>query len=200
MVLYIDSAFLDDITNVARTVPLAGVTTNPTILLAALERGQALTPLSLLDKLLHVLDGTIFMQPGETEEERMYRQALTYIEADPARVIPKIPMTQTGMRVARKLKQQNHRIAFTAVTSVAQAYNAAMVQADFIIPYYNRLQRSGVDAAERISQMAELLYNDRQSTRILVASIKSPQEATDALLAGAHQPDHCTPGIAGHGR
>ncbi len=186
MVLYIDSAFLDDITNVARTVPLAGVTTNPTILLAALERGQALTPLSLLDKLLHVLDGTIFMQPGETEEERMYRQALTYIEADPARVIPKIPMTQTGMRVARKLKQQNHRIAFTAVTSVAQAYNAAMVQADFIIPYYNRLQRSGVDAAERISQMAELLYNDRQSTRILVASIKSPQEATDALLAGAH--------------
>ena len=186
MALYIDSAFLNDITNVVRTVPLAGVTTNPTILLAALERGQALTPLSLLNKLLHVLDGTIFMQPGETEEERMYRQALTYIEADPARVIPKIPMTQTGMRVARKLKQQNHRIAFTAVTSVAQAYNAAMVQADFIIPYYNRLQRSGVDAAERISQMAELLYNDRQSTRILVASIKSPQEGTDALLAGAH--------------
>ena len=176
MALYIDSAFLDDITNVARTVPLAGVTTNPTILLAALERGQTLTSLSLLNKLLHVLDGTIFMQPGETEEERMYRQALTYIEADPARVIPKIPMMQTGMRVARKLKQQNHRIAFTAVTSVAQAYNAAMVQADFIIPYYNRLLRSGVDAAERISQMAELLYNDRQSTRILVASIKSPQE------------------------
>ena len=186
MAFYIDSAFLDDITNIARTVPLAGVTTNPTILLAALERGQALTPLSLLNKLLHVIDGTIFMQPGETEEERMYRQALTYIEADPARVIPKIPMMQTGMRVARKLKQQNHRIAFTAVTSVAQAYNAAMVQADFIIPYYNRLQRSGVDAAERISQMAELLYNDRLSTRILVASIKSPQEATDALLAGAH--------------
>ncbi len=186
MALYIDSAFLDDITNVARTVPLAGVTTNPTILLAALERGQALAPLSLLNKLLHVLDGTIFMQPGEAEEERMYRQALTYIEADPARVIPKIPMMQTGMRVARKLKQQNHRIAFTAVTSVAQAYNAAMVQADFIIPYYNRLQRSGVDAAERISQMAELLHNDHLSTRILVASIKSPQEATDALLAGAH--------------
>jgi TalC/MipB family fructose-6-phosphate aldolase len=186
MALYIDSAFLDDITKVTRTLPLEGVTTNPTILLAALERGQALTPLSLLNKLLYVLDGTIFMQPGETEEERMYRQALTYIEADPARVIPKIPMTQTGMRVARKLKQQNHRIAFTAVTSVAQAYNAAMVQADFIIPYYNRLQRSGVDAVERISQMAELLYNDRLFTRILVASIKTPQEATDALLAGAH--------------
>ncbi len=113
MALYINSAFLDDITNVAQTVPLAGVTTNPTILLAAHERGQALTPLSLLNQLLHVLDGTIFMQSGETEEEKMYRQAKTYIEADPARVIPQIPMTHTGMRVARKLKQQNPRSCWT---------------------------------------------------------------------------------------
>jgi len=37
MALYVDSAFLDDITNVARTVPLAGVTTNPTILLSLLQ-------------------------------------------------------------------------------------------------------------------------------------------------------------------
>ncbi len=186
MALYIDSAYLDDITSVARTIPLAGVTTNPTILLAARERGQTLAPSHLLKALLHELDGIIFMQPGETEEENMYQQAVTYIESDPARVIPKIPMTHTGMRVARRLRRQNHRIAFTAVTSVAQAYSAALVQADFIIPYYNRLQRSGVDAGERIAQMAELLHNDRLPTRILVASIKTPQEATDALLAGAH--------------
>lgn len=44
MALYIDSAFLHDIMNVAQTVPVAGVTTNPTILLAARERGQDLHP------------------------------------------------------------------------------------------------------------------------------------------------------------
>ncbi len=33
MALYVDSAYLDDITQVAQIVPLAGVTTNPTILL-----------------------------------------------------------------------------------------------------------------------------------------------------------------------
>ncbi len=54
------------------------------------------------------------------------------------------------------------------------------------IPYYNRLLRAGVDANERIAQMAELIYNQKLPTRILAASIKSPQEATSALLAGAH--------------
>jgi len=186
MALYVDSAYLDDIVNVAQTVPLAGITTNPTILLAAQERGQKLSPENVLKELLDKLDGTIFMQPGVTEEEEMYRQAMSYIEAAPLRVIPKIPMTQAGMRVVRSLKRQSYSIAFTAVTSVAQAYSAAVVQADFIIPYYNRLERSGIDASERISQMAELLHNARFATRILAASIKSPTDAVCALCAGAH--------------
>ncbi len=186
MALYIDSAFLNDIMQVAETVPIAGVTTNPTILLAARERGQILNPLQVLNELLKSIQGTIFMQPGATEEEKMYQQALAYIDTASGRAIPKIPMNQIGMRVARRLKQQNHRIAFTAVTSVAQAYSAAMAGALFITPYYGRLARSGVDANERIAQMAELLHNERVPTRILVASIKSPEEAAQALLAGAH--------------
>src|ERR1700745_3464308 len=64
MALYIDSAFLNDIMNVTRTVPLAGVTTNPSILLAARERGQDLSPQGVLDALLRSTVGSIFMQPG----------------------------------------------------------------------------------------------------------------------------------------
>ena len=186
MALYIDSAFLNDIMNVAQTVPLAGVTTNPSILLAARERGQNISPQGILDALLSNLDGSIFMQPGASDEEEMHTEALAYIQVAPDRVIPKIPMTHIGLRVARRLKQQQQRIAFTAVTSVAQAYTAAMAEADFIIPYYGRLERSGIDATERISEMADLLHNTHSTTRILVASIKSPADAATALLAGAH--------------
>ena len=186
MALYIDSAFLNDIMDVTQTVPLAGITTNPSILLAARERGQDESPYALLEVFLRTTNGIIFMQPGASEEEEMYAEALTYIQAAPKRVIPKIPMTHTGMRVARQLKLQQHRLAFTAVTSVAQAYNAAMVGADFIIPYYGRLERSGIDAGQRIAEMAKLLHDARPSTRILVASIKSPGDAATALLAGAH--------------
>jgi TalC/MipB family fructose-6-phosphate aldolase len=186
MALYIDSAFLNDIMNVAQTVPLAGVTTNPSILLAARERGQDLSPRGVLEALLRSTDGSIFMQPGASDEEEMHAEALAYVQTAPDRVIPKIPMTHTGMRVARRLKQQQLRIAFTAVASVAQAYSAAMAEANFIIPYYGRLERSGIDASERVSEMADLLHNARLPTRILVASIKSPEDAANALMAGVH--------------
>ncbi len=186
MALYIDSAFLNDIMHVTQTVPVAGITTNPSILLAARERGQEANPQALLGTLLRETNCLIFMQPGAITEEEMYTEAMAYIEAAPKRVIPKIPMTHSGMRVARKLKQQQHRLAFTAVSSVAQAYNAAMVRADFVIPYYGRLERAGINAGQRIAEMARLLQSTHPATRILVASIKSPVDAANALLAGAH--------------
>src|SRR5260370_39572976 len=100
MALYIDSAFLHDIMNVAQTVPLVGVTTNPTILLAARERGQDLSPQGVLDALLRNVAGTIFMQPGASGEEEMYAEALEYMHASPRCVITQLPMTPTGTRGA----------------------------------------------------------------------------------------------------
>jgi TalC/MipB family fructose-6-phosphate aldolase len=192
MALYVDSAFLDDITTVAQTIPIAGVTTNPTILRSARERGQKLGHLEVLNELLRRVNGSIFMQPGASDEERMYQQALTYNQVAPSRVILKIPMTSVGVRVARRLKQQLSlkyqpcQIAFTAVASVAQAYTAALVGADFVIPYYGRLMNSGINANQRLREMAAVLSSANLPARILVASIKSPQDAAQALIAGAH--------------
>src|SRR5258708_16387749 len=117
MALYIDSAYLADIIEVWRPVHVVGVTTNPTLLLQAQERGEDLKPEHLLNELLRHTSGTIFMQPGATTEEEMYEQALAYIQTAPDRVIPKIPITQVGMRVAKKLHK--HPIAFTALTTFA---------------------------------------------------------------------------------
>lgn len=188
MALYADSAYLPDIVEVAHTIPIAGVTTNPTILLAARERGQSLSPQRILTALLQAIQGDVFMQPGATNEQEMIEQALAYIQQAPERVILKIPMTETGMRVARQLEQGNpqRRIAFTAVTTTAQAYVAATFGAEFIIPYFNRMERAGVNAALRVAEMAKLLRDQHLTTRILAASVKTPQEATSALLAGAH--------------
>jgi TalC/MipB family fructose-6-phosphate aldolase len=192
MALYVDSAYLNDITNVAQTVPLAGVTTNPSILLAARERGQMLKPHQLLLELLghpSLAGTTIFMQPGATDEEEMYQEAIASTSALSnmvKRIVHKIPMNPVGMRVARRLIVQQRRVAFTAVTTVAQAYTAAMANAEFVIPYYNRLERSGIDASERMAEMAEVMHNHQLPTRILVASIKTTADARCALLAGVH--------------
>lgn len=194
MALYVDSAYLHSIIEVAQAVPLAGVTMNPSIMLAAREQGQKLDPPSLLRELLAKFDGTIFIQPGAISEQEMLQEALSYLQADPRRVIPKIPMTQSGLKVAMQLKRQGQRVAFTAVTSIAQTYCAAQAGADFVIPYFNRLERSGINASERITQMVKVLtqqhaYNtmlNMPATRLLVASLKTPAEVSCALQAGAH--------------
>ena len=61
-----------------------------------------------------------------------------------------------------------------------------MGEADFIIPYFNRLVRSGIDATKCITKMAELFHMHKLPTRIMLASIKSPQEAVAALASGGH--------------
>ncbi|HVB23563.1 MAG TPA: transaldolase family protein [Ktedonobacteraceae bacterium] len=194
MALYVDSAYLNDITNVAQTVPLAGVTTNPSILLAARERGQTLKPKEVLLALLqhpNIDNVDIFVQPGATDEEEMYQQVIGWVDPRSAyarRLVHKIPMNHAGMRVARRLiaSEMRIRIAFTAVTTVVQAYTAAIMGVEYVIPYYNRLERSGIDANERIAEMAEVMHNHKLPTRILVASIKTASDARCALLAGAH--------------
>jgi Transaldolase len=186
MAIYIDSAYLADIQAITHLAPLSGATTNPTLLLAAQERGQTLRTQEVLEQLLKLLPGQIFMQPSVLGKESGYREALAYIQVDPERVTPKIPMTEIGVQIAQRLQAEGHRIAFTAVTTVAQAYIASLIGAHFIIPYYNRLRRSGIDPYERISQMALMLARQQSSTRIMAASIKSAAEATSASLAGAH--------------
>lgn len=194
MAFYVDSAYLNDITNVAQTVPLVGVTTNPSLLLAARERGQTLKPKEVLLALLQhprVDNVDIFVQPGATDEEEMYREVIGWLDPRSTyarRLVHKIPMNHAGMRVARRLiaSEFRIRIAFTAVTTVVQAYAAAVMGVECVIPYYNRLERNGIDASERIAEMAEVMHNHKLPTRILVASIKTASDARCALLAGAH--------------
>lgn len=193
MALYIDSAYLDDIVKVVQTMDIAGVTTNPTILLAARERGQTLPIPVLIESLAHKVRGAIFFQPGATNEKEMEQEVRSFPRPSypirpPAGMIFKLPMTEAGVRVAKQLKGNIifRRFAFTAVNTTAQAYIAGVMGAEFIIPYYNRMERASENAGQRITEMAKVLRDHRFETRILAASIKTPQEAANALLAGAH--------------
>lgn len=185
MALYMDCALVNTIVEIAKTVPIAGVTTNPTILLQAREKGQTMSDMEILSTLLRQQDGLVFMQPGMTDEEAMFDLAVEYIKLSPDRVIPKIPITPKGVRVARRLQRVHFRFAFTAVTTVAQVYTAAMMQADFVIPYYGRLERSGIDANKRIASMFELIRKHNLPTRILASSLKTPEDVIRALNSGA---------------
>jgi TalC/MipB family fructose-6-phosphate aldolase len=185
MGLFVDSAFVPDVARLCLTYPIAGVTTNPTILLAAHERGQHLHETAVLRELLAACNGPVFMQPTADTLEKLRQAAHTLVDIDPSRVVLKLPATTAGLGIARELQQSGAQIAFTAVATVGQAYLGAMAGAGWVIPYFCRLRRAGLDVSQIIADMSHLLTSQRRATRILAASLKTPGDIIEATLAGA---------------
>jgi TalC/MipB family fructose-6-phosphate aldolase len=186
MGLYIDCAYVDDVARICASYPIVGVTTNPTILLRAMERGQRLSDLDVLRRLLDATTGLVFMQPTTTDVEQLRAAALRYVEVAPQRVVPKLPPTAAGLAVGRDLAREGARIAYTATSTLAQVYCAAAAGAAWAIPYYSRMTRASVDPCERIMMMSRLLAAQHCEMRLLAASVKSASDVTEALMAGAH--------------
>jgi TalC/MipB family fructose-6-phosphate aldolase len=186
MAVFVDSAVIADIAQISAAYPIAGVTTNPSILLAALDKGQRLSDTEVLRGLLEVTTGPVFMQPVADGPDALYKAAAEYGEVDPQRVVAKLPATSTGLRAARDLARDGIQFAFTAVGSVAQAYLGALAGARWVIPYFCRLRQTGVDVSQIIFDMSHLLDGQKTTTRILAASLRTPNDIIEATLAGAH--------------
>lgn len=186
MALFVDCAYLEDIATICSSYPASGVTTNPTILLAARERGQTLSDMEVLREALQICSGPVFMQPMADDADGLRALAERYIDVSPSRVIPKLVLNEMGLRVGVELVRAGARISFTAVYSLAQTYTSIQVPADWIIPYVGRLRRAGTDPVTRIGQMAQLISGQMGTTRILAASVKTPADVVDATLAGAN--------------
>jgi len=184
MALFADSAHLEDVAALRAAFPITGVTTNPSILLAARERGQRATDREVLRGLLDICSGPVFMQPSAESAEGLRALALGYVELEPARVVVKLPLVPAGLEAAHALREDGARLSFTAVASVAQAYCALLAGAAWVIPYFGRLRRAGIDAPARLGAMAHLISAQHSEARVLVASLKSADEVSEALLAG----------------
>ncbi|HKV85436.1 MAG TPA: transaldolase family protein [Ktedonobacterales bacterium] len=186
MALYVDSAHLDDVADICATFPVVGVTTNPSILLAAVERGQRLDDLAVARGLLARCTGAVFMQPTAETAEDLLAAARRYVDVDPTRIVVKLPMTALGVQTGKTLKAEGARVAYTATYTLAQTYIAAMAGADWVIPYHGRLRRAGIDAAARIGGMVELVERQRAPTHVLAASVRSTSCLVEVVMAGAH--------------
>jgi transaldolase len=124
------------------------------------------------------------MQPTAATHEGLRAAAARYSEVNPARVVLKLAANAGGLRLARELAPQGVRFAFTACYGLPQAYCGTQAGAEWIIPYFGRLRRTGVDACQRMHEMVALLARQQARTRILAASLKSPADVLEVTLAG----------------
>ncbi|WP_313355319.1 fructose-6-phosphate aldolase [Kosakonia cowanii] len=180
MELYLDTADIAEVERLARIYPLAGVTTNPSIIAA----GK--TPLwEVLPRMQQAIgaNGTLFAQVMSRDAEGMVSEAKRLHHALPG-IVVKILVTGEGLAAIKQLKKEGIVTLGTAVYSAAQGLLAALAGAKYVAPYVNRVDAQGGDGVRMVQELQTLLSLHAPESKVLAASFKTPRQALDCLLAG----------------
>jgi transaldolase len=180
MSIWLDSADPADARICADLRFVSGITTNPT-LLAAVDR----PPLAVIEELLKVFPGPVCYQVTAVDAVQAEQEARNAAALSVGRVVIKLPATLANIALGARLAPQVPW-ALTATFSPAQVALACEAGARYVIPYVDRMTRQSGHGLEITAQMAEICRRSGRGVEVLAASIKSPDQAMRALLAGAH--------------
>lgn len=180
MALYLDSADVEDAKAAMALGFIAGITTNPTLL--AKVGGK---PESVITQLADICPGSIFYQLTAPDVAGKKAEAHRILALRP-NIALKIAMTTENLSLATSLAEEGIEVGMTASYSPAQTYLSCAAQVAYSIAYVNRstrLQGNGLDLVR--DMRAVINACDNSITTLMVASLKSPHEVVQAIIAGA---------------
>lgn len=180
----LDTANLDEIRELSEYLPIAGVTSNPTIV-----KKEGAVPFFAHMREIRTIIGSLrplHIQVTARNYDGMMRDAEAVFRHVDEKVFIKVPVDFAGVKVIKALKRQRANVTATAVYGMDQALIALEAGADCIAPYFNRMEALGVDAANVIGSIAGIISHYGYETEILAASFKQPAQIDRAILAGAH--------------
>ncbi len=180
MKLYIDTANVEHIREIASLGILSGVTTNPTLIA---KEGRNFE--EVLNEITDIVDGPISGEVISLDADKMIEEGRQIASMHPNMVV-KIPMTGEGLKAVRTLSRENIKTNVTLIFSVNQALFAALAGATFVSPFIGRLDDTLADGITIIEQIRDIFDMYGLDTEIISASIRTPQHLRDSALAGAH--------------
>ena len=182
MDILLDTANLEQIKKYMELYDIKGVTTNPTII--AREKADFWP---LLESIKEVIgDKELHVQVTADDWEDMIKEAECIRERLGKDTYIKVPVNEQGVCAMKHLKEMGANVTATAVYSAQQAMLAASVGADYVAPYFNRMNNLNMDSKKVVSDIAELYYMHGVDTKILAASFKNTEQVMDSLMVGAH--------------
>lgn len=184
MTFLIDSANLEQISDIAEHFPIAGVTTNPSIIknegvVDFWNQMNEIRKIIGMDKELHV-------QVVATDYEGIIADAKAILENVDEDIFVKVPVTKEGLKAIKQLKTENVNVTGTAVYTKMQAYLAVAAGADYVAPYFNRMENLDIDAADTLRSITNRIEQTNSNTKILAASFKNIHQINTAFASGAH--------------
>lgn len=179
----LDTVNLAEIKKWAQILPLAGVTSNPTII----KREGELDFFEHLKKVRELIgpQPSLHVQVVAKDTAGMIAEAKKLQAELGGNLYIKIPVTQEGLVAIKQLKQADFKITATAIYTTMQGLLALEAGADYLAPYYNRMENLDTDPVALIAQLASAREKSTQKGKILAASFKNASQVTKALGAGA---------------
>lgn len=182
MEILLDTANMAQIKKYMELYDITGVTSNPTII--AREKADFWPLLEEIKE--YIGDKQLHVQVTADTWQEMIKEAECIRERLGKEVYIKVPTTEQGVCAMKHLKEMGANVTATAVYTTQQAMMAASVGADYVAPYFNRMNNLNVDSKKVIADMVTLFNVHNKSTKILAASFKNTEQVMDALTVGAH--------------
>jgi transaldolase len=181
MKFFVDTADVAEITELAATGLLDGVTTNPSLVA---KSGRNF--FEVIKEICALVEGPVSAEVAATTYDRMLAEGRRLADLAP-NVCVKLPLIWDGLKACRTLSNDGIPVNVTLCFSPAQALLAAKAGATFVSPFVGRLDDVGHDGMALIGEILEIFrnYRDRYSTEVLVASVRHPGHVIEAARLGA---------------
>jgi transaldolase len=179
MQLFIDTADVAVLKDLAATGLVDGVTTNPSLIAKA---GRPMK--EVIAEICDLVEGPVSAEVAATDVEGMLAEGRK-LAAIATNVAVKVPLTREGLIATREFAREGIQVNVTLCFSAAQALLAAKAGAAFISPFIGRLDDHGADGMALIHEIRAIYDNYDFDTDILAASIRTPAHVAAAAVAGA---------------
>ena len=182
MKLLIDDAHIDQIKKIYEFYPVAGVTTNPTIL--SKIGGNPFDTLKEIREFIGE-DAQLHVQAVSRRADSIVEEAWHIVETLGANTFVKIPAVPEGFK-AMKILLDTSEIPFTAtaIYTPMQAFIAGQCGANYAAPYVNRIDNMGFNGLTVAKEIQQIFERNFMETEVIAASFKNSQQVLELCMCG----------------
>ena len=180
MRIFLDTADIAEIREVARWGILSGVTTNPTLM----SKTSGMSHEDVIKHIADLVDGPISAETISLDANGMLEEGRRFAKWH-TNVVIKVPSTPAGWEAVSRFKQEGIRCNVTLCFSANQALFAALAGAYIISPFVGRLDDVSEDGMQVVRDTVEIYRKHGLPTLVLAASIRHPLHLIAAAKAGA---------------
>ena len=181
MKFFVDTANIDEISELSEMGVVDGVTTNPSLIY---KSGRDFK--EVIKEIARIVSGPISAEVTSLDKNEMIDQGLE-LSKIANNIVIKVPLTEHGLIACKNLSKKSIKVNVTLCFSSSQALIAAKMGATYISPFIGRLDDISKEGLNLIEEIVTIYnnYPDRLRTEVLVASIRSPLQVVQVAQMGA---------------